>query len=190
MGFKDTHCSFEFFTNKGVPWLFSPHSRPLTNQDKLVWGEYLIGIGGAWKMPALVSQSWRRCPFPWQPCRSVPQLWKSWVGWTESNYKAEREQQVRRSCIHCLGHRQAEFYIGAYLLQRNHVCSITSDGVWGKAGSAESKHMCHIRSLGSGRAPPRATQQSSRVLSSRKEVFQPLPEGAFLAERGGRLRGR
>lgn len=80
-------------------------------------------------MPALVSQSWRRCPFPWQTCRSVPQLWKSWVGQTENNYKAEREQQVRRSCMHCLGHRQAEFYIGGYLLQRNHVCSITSDGV-------------------------------------------------------------
>lgn len=80
-------------------------------------------------MPTLVSQSWLRCLFPWQPCRPAPQLWKSWVWQTESNYKAEREQQVGSSCFHHLGHREAEFYIGSYLLQRNHVCLITSDGV-------------------------------------------------------------
>ena len=67
--------------------------------------------------------------------------WEQLQGWRE---------QVRSSCIHWLRHREAEFYVGGYLLQRNHVCLITSNGVWGKVGSAESKHMCHIRSLGSG----------------------------------------
>lgn len=131
-----------------MPWLFCPHSHPLTNQDKWVWGGYLTGIGGAWRMPALVSQSWLRC-LPMaalQVCSIAIEVvgganWEQLQGWRE---------QVRSSCIHRLGHREAEFYVGGYLLQRNHVCLITSNGVWGKVGSAESKHMCHIRSLGSG----------------------------------------
>lgn len=54
-----------------------PSSYPFfKTQEK--WGqkECLTGTGDAWKTLMLVSQSWLRCLFPWQPCRSAPLLCK------------------------------------------------------------------------------------------------------------------